>query len=197
MDLYLGLDDMPIYNFDKILKTNNMSYMVVGWNERDEIEPPENTVERWGNIYNKYCELTANNEALSYYSLSCEISYLEMRYLAIYSLINNLCEPYKEEIGKRLNKWGVPFNISGKIEPQIKQLERQLRIAKQNIGIKKRKLEALKNDDEPQENALIKQVLIVNEQLGVKIDIRVDSVTYFLVALERLKEKLQASKRNG
>ena len=131
---------MPIHNFDKVLQTNSMSYLVVGWNERTEIEPPEEALKRWDEIYNEYCKRTANNEALNFYSTSAEIGYLEMRYTAIYTLVANLCEQYKEEIGRALNKWKIPFNIKGKIKPQIKLLERHLRIAKQNIDLKNRKV---------------------------------------------------------
>lgn len=195
MDLFLGIGDMPIYNFDKVLKSNNMAYLVVDWNERTEIEIPEEADKRWNEIYNEYCKRTVNNEALTYYSLSCEIGYLEMRYTALFALISNLCEAYKKEIGLRINKWGVPFNVDGSIEKQVPQLETQLRIAKQNLGMKTRKLESLKGDEDGEEMSFLKQCIIINEQLGVKIDIKKDSVDYFLTATERLKEKLQQQKK--
>lgn len=195
MDLFLGISDMPIRNFEQALKTNNMSYLVVGWDERKEIEVPEDANERWGEIYNEYCKRTANNEALTFYSLSCEIGYLEMRYTAIYSLISNLCEQYKKEIGLRINKWGLPFNVDGKISDQLPALERHLRIAQQGIGIKKRKLDALKMDEEEEPTSFLKQVIIINEQLGIKIDMKMDSVEYFFAAIERLKEKIQQQKK--
>lgn len=199
MDLYLGIGDMPIYNFDKILKTNNLAYVVVGYNGRGEIEVPENAQKQWDVIYNEYCKKTVNNEALTFYSLSCEVGYLEMRYMAIISLIENLCEEYKKEIGLRLNKWGVPFNVDGSIKKQLPQLKTQLRIAKQKIDLKNGQLNALKNDDDSGPVSLLKQVIVINEQLGVKIDIMNDSVEYFLEALDRLKEKLEQQKqaRNG
>lgn len=193
MDLFLGIGDMPIYNFDKVLKTNNLSYMVVDWNERTEITPPEEAQERWNEIYNEYCKRTATNEALTFYSLSCELGYLETRFIIVSNLIYGLSDSNKKEFGKELNAWKIPFNIDGKIEPQIKHLETQLRIAKQNITLKRNKLEGLKGDNE-EETTLLKQVLIINEQLGVKIDIKTDSVEYFLTAIERLKEKLEQQK---
>ena len=197
MKLFLGISDMPIYNFDKVLKSNNMAYMVVGWNERKDLKKlPINTMIKWRKIYNEYCEKTANNESLSFYSLSCEIGYLEMRYTVIGNLIYGLTEHNKKDFGKELNAWGIPFNIDGKIQPQFKVLERQLRIAKQNLGIKTRKLESLKESNNDQEgDSLIKQVIIIQEQLGVKVEVKKDSVEYFLSALDRLKEKLQQQKR--
>uniref|UniRef100_UPI0035665F0E hypothetical protein n=1 Tax=Seonamhaeicola sp. TaxID=1912245 RepID=UPI0035665F0E len=191
---------MPIYNFDKILQTNNLSYLVVGWNERNEITPPEAAVNRWNEIYNLYCERTANNDTLTFYSLSCEIGYLEMRYTVITHLVYGLSEYNKEDYGRELNAWGIPFNIKGSILDQVEQLQRHLRIAKQNLDLKTRKLKSLKGDDETKEStSFLKQIIIIQEQLGVKIDIRKDSVEFFLTAIERLKEKLEQQKkvRNG
>lgn len=192
--LYLGIGDMPIYNFDKILQTNNLSYMVVDWNERKEIEIPKDANERWEEIYNEYCKITANNDALTFYSLNCEVLYLETRFYIVSNLINGLSEINKESFGRELNAWKIPFNIKGSIKKQAEQLKRHLRIAEQNLNMKKRKRDALKNDD-VEETTLLKQVIIIQEQLGVKIDIRKDSVEYFLAAIDRLKEKIKASKK--
>ena len=196
--IYLGIGDMPIYNFDKVLKTNNLSYMVVGWNEREEITPPEEALKRWNEIYNEYCEKTANNDALNYYSLTSEIGYLEMRYFIIYNLINGLNNFNKESFGREINAWKIPFNIKGEIEPQLETLQRHLRIAEQNINIKKRKLEALKVE-EGESSSLIEQIILIQEHLGVKIDMLKDSVEYFLTAMKRLKNKIEQQKkaRNG
>lgn len=197
MDLYLGLKDMPIYNFDQALQTDDMSYMVVGWDERKEFKyMPINTRLKWDEIYNKWCERVADNEVLDNYSLTAEVSHLETRYTCIYSLIECLCELYKEEIGLRLNKWGVPFNIKGKIKDQLPLLNRHLKIAKQNLDMKTRKLKAksANGEEDIKEFSLMKQVIIINEQLGIKIDMRKDSVDYFIAATERLKEKLEHQK---
>lgn len=195
MDLFLGTQDLPIYNFDKLLQTNNLSYLVIGWNERKEIELPENAQDRWNEIYNAYCEKTANNSSLTFYSLSCEVGYLEMRFTVIAQLIFGLCEANKKEFGRELNAWSIPFNIDGDIEKQVPNLKRQLRIIKQNLGMKTRKLEGLKGDNEGEPTSFLKQCIIINEQLGVKIEMKKDSVDYFLTALERLKEKLEQQKQ--
>lgn len=199
MDLFLGIGDIPIYNFDKVLKTNNMSYMVVGWNERVDFEyMPINTMIKWREIYNEYCKRTSNNEALTMYSLSCEIGYLEMRYVVIHNLIYGMSEANKKEFGKELNAWGIPFNIDGNILKQLPQLERQLRIAKQNLDMKNRKLKDLRgddNDDDAEEFSFLKQIIIIQEQLGIKIDIKKDSIEFLLVAIERLKEKSELQKK--
>jgi len=198
MILFLGIGDMPIYNFDKILKTNNLSYMVVDWNERKEIKPPEEAVKKWEGIYNKYCELTADNETLTFYSLNSEISYLEMRYLAIISLVENLCEAYKKEIGLRLNKWGIPFNIKGKIKPQLELLKRHIRIAEQNIKIKQRKLKELKKDDD-EGSTILQQKIRLERITTLKIDLRKTSVEEWIELHNEAKSIVEQQKkaRNG
>lgn len=188
MDLFLGIGDMPIYNFDKILNTNNLAYTVVGWNEREIIEVPEKAAERWGEIYNEYCKRTASNEALTAYSISSEIGYLEMRYTAIYSLYSNLCEQYKEEIGRRLNKWGIPFNTKGKIKDQIPTIERFLRIAKQNIDMKNRKLKALQPDEDEERASIIRQKIKLERVTGIKTNLKNTSVEEWIDLHKEAKE---------
>ena len=199
MDLFLGIGDLPIYNFDKALKTSNMSYLVVGWNERKEITPPDEAVELWNEIYNEYCKRTANNEALTFYQLSCEVGYLEMRYTSIYALITNLCEEYKKEIGLRLNKWKIPFNVDGEIEPQIKSLETHLRIAKQNLGMKTRKLEALKGDEDNEGGSIIQQKIRLERITTLRIDLRQTSVEEWLEINNEAKNIIEQQKaaKNG
>jgi hypothetical protein len=200
MDLFLGIGDMPIYNFDKVLKTNNMSYLVVGWNEREEIKPPKEALKRWEDIYNEYCKRTANNDALNLYSLSCEVGYLEMRYTSIVSLYMNLCEAYKEEIGLRLNKWKIPFNIKGSIYEQKPNLERHLRIAKQNLDMKKRKLNTIKEENEENESpVLLKQKIRLERVVGIKINIKETSVEEWIELHNEAKEiiKQQKASKNG
>ena len=119
-----------------------------------------------------------------------------MRYTSIYSLVTNLCEAYKKEIGLRLNKWGVPFNINGKIKPQLKQLESNLKFAQHIIERKKTKLKNLKgNEEEIKGSSFLKQIIVVQEQLSVKIDYKKDSMEFLLVSLDRLKEKLEQQKK--
>lgn len=198
MDLFLGIGDMPIYNFDKVLKTNNLSYLVILWNERNEIEVPKEANNLWDEIYNEYCEKTANNDALTFYSLSAEIGYLEMRYSAIFTLVNNLCEAYKEPLGRALNKWGVPFNIKGKIEPQIKQLESNLKFAAHIIERKKSKLEGLKPEDDEQ-ISLIQQKIKLERTTEIKINLKETSVEEWIELHNEAKSIIaqQKKSRNG
>lgn len=199
MDLFLGIGDMPIYNFDKVLNTDNMAYLVVGWNERTEIEVPKEAEERWNEIYNEYCKRTANNEALTFYSLSAEIGYLEMRYTCVFSLIASLSEHNKKEFGKRLNKWKIPFNIDGKIEPQLEHLQRHLRIAEQNIRVKKTKLKSLKGDEEQESSSILKTKIRLERITNIKIDLKQTSVEEWIEIHNEAKEIIQQQKavRNG
>ena len=200
MDLFLGIGDIPIYNFDKMLQTNNLSYLVVDWDERKEIEVPEQAQERWNEIYNEYCKRTANNESLTFYNLAYEISYLEMRYTSIYSLVTNLCEAYKKEIGLRLNKWGVPFNINGKIKPQLKQIESNLKFAAHIIQRKKTKLEGLKGEGKEEGSSIIKQKIKLERVTGLKIDLKKTSVEEWIELFNEAKSIAQQNKkaaRNG
>lgn len=197
MMLYLGISDLPIYNFDKILKTNNLSYLVVKWNERKEIKVPKKASKRWDDIYNQYCKATENNEALTYYSLITELSYLESRYIIVHTLISTLNENNKKDFGERFKKLDIAFDVKKTVISQAKDLKRQLRIAKQEIDITTGKVKKLKSDDDP--SSIINQKIKLERITGLKINLRKTSVEEWIEIHNEAEDivKQQREARNG
>ena len=78
---YRNCDELSVYNFHKILETNDYSYLIVGFDGYDKLEFDEKKAdELWGNIYEEYCKLTKNNKSLLYFSIFQELLYLKTRY---------------------------------------------------------------------------------------------------------------------
>lgn len=192
MYLFLGIGDMPIYNFDKVLRTDNFAYMVVGWNERDEIEIPKNAQAQWEKIYNEDCLKTDTNESQTYYQLVDEIDYLENRYNAMMIILEIINEVNKEFMAKQLRMLKVTLNTNESLISQKDDLNRQIRAAKQKIEIREAKLELLKPDGEP--ISLVKQIVNLERITGIKIESRIDSVEKFREVQELGKEITTARK---
>ena len=196
MYLYTTTEDIPIFNFDKILTTNNYAYLVEGWDYRKEIIVPETASKNWNEIYNEYCSKTENNEALIYYALVTELDYLETRFNIVVTLIESLSDHNKESFGRELNAWGFMFNIHGKIEDQIEALQRQLRAAKQKIDIRRNRLETMQTDEAP--TSLIKQNIKLKRITGLDIDTKKTTVDEWIELHKEAKEIVQQkNSRNG
>lgn len=196
MYLYTTTEDIPIFNFDKILTTNNYAYLVEGWNYRDEVEVPEEAPQMWNDIYNEYCSKTENNEASIFYALVVELDYLETRFNIVVTLIESLSEHNKEAFGRELNAWGFKFNIKGNILDQIENLKRQLRAAKQKIDIRRNRLESMKSEEVG--TSLIKQNIKLKRITGLDIDTKKTTVDEWIELHKEAKEIIDANrKKNG
>ena len=192
--LYLGTSDLPIYRFDKIQQTGNLAYLVMEWDERKEIKVPEAAQTLWGSIEDAWHEKTANNESKTYYAIVNEVDYLEKRYTMLSTLIYGLSEANKEEYGREINAWGFKFNIKGKIRPQIKDLERQLRAAKTRIVVKQNELKNLTNSDK-KGISLLKQKIKLERVLETKINLKETPVDEWLELFNEAEELIELKKQ--
>lgn len=192
--LYLGTSDLPIYRFDKIQSTNNLAYLIIDWNERDEVKIPEGANELWEQIQEVWHEKTSNNEAMIRNALVSEVDYLERRLYAISVLIHSITENNKKAFGEELNAWGIKFNAKKTVKSQLKNLNRQVRAAKTKIGLKQSDLEQMNTDDAPM--GILKQKIKLERALGLKIDIKTTPVDEWLVLYDELVELSENGKRN-
>lgn len=194
--LYKNTGDIPIHNFDKILRGGDYRYMLRSWNEYEEVlHMPIETKNVWREIYDSYCQKTVNNESLTYYALCNEVSHLETRLAIVIILIENITEENKKAYGKELNAWGIAFNIDGNIKDQLPRIKKQLKTAKQKYEIRKNKLDNLKSDEEP--TSLLKQKIRLERITGIKINTRECVVDEWIEINNEAKEISEASKKNG
>lgn len=189
--LYLGISDLPIYRFDKIQNTMNLSYLVVDYNERNQVEIPKEAEALWDEIESEWQKRTHNNEAMNRYALYDELSHLETRFRILTSLIYGLNEKNKEAFAKEIKAWGFSVNLKDTPKVRLKSLERQLRAAKMRISLKSDELEELSKGGES--ISLIKQKVKLERVLGFKIDTRQTPVEEWLAIYDEAAELKKAS----
>ena len=190
--LYLGTSDLPIYRFDKIQQTGNLAYLVMEWNERGTLEPPKEALKLWETVENTWHEKTANAKSKIYYALVNEVDYLEKRFTMLSTLIYGLSEANKESYGAEINAWGFKFNLKGRVKPQIKDLERQLRAAKTKITIKQNEL---KNFSTKKGMSLLKQKIKLERVLETKIVLKDTPVDEWLELFNEAEEVNEQKKQ--
>lgn len=195
--LYLGMGDLPIYNFDKIQRTGNLAYLVVGWDERKEIEIPDGAEKLWEDIVEQWHIRTSNNEALVRYTLEVEIGYMCMRYEFVRMLIGLVREKNKKDFIEVLNGWGLGLDEDSDLD--INNIKLKLKGMKMNIELKQSQLKELKVDDEEESEpiTLLAQQIKLERGLGIKIDIYKDSVDKWLAYFDELKEINRQMKKYG
>ena len=192
--LYLGTSDLPIYRFDKIQQTGNLAYLVMDWDERKEIKVPEAAQTLWESIEDVWHEKTSNTKSMMYFKLVNEVDYLEKRYTMLSTLIYGISEANKEDYGKEINAWGFKFNIKGKIRPQIKDLERQLRAAKTKISVKQNELKNLTNSDK-KGFSLLKQKIKLERVLETKVNLKETPVDEWLELFNEAEELIEQKRK--
>lgn len=194
--IYLGTHDMPIYHFTKCLVKDDLRYMVIGWNERDEIEIPENTEEIWFEIFNSYSDKTRTNESDTYYALINEIDYLKRRFYILETLIRDLNENNRELYGNEIKLWGFNYHSDKLIEEQRKSFERDFRIAKQEIELKEDELQKmLKETEDGEPLSLYKTKIKLERVIGVKIDLKTTVLDEWIELIREAEEINEQTKK--
>ena len=197
ISLYKSLDDISIYRFDKALN-GDLRYL----SKKKDVEKIIIDVDFqnvWSDLINEYSIRTKNNTTIRIYLLIGEINYLESRNNVVPSLIQNIILSKDKEITKEsidhINRWGFPINSEKSINEELKKIM----IAINNSYTKiKRKTAEYKDltKDKGSQLTLIQQKLKLDRHLGVKIDLKKDTVSYWLACWDEL-ELLTSEKRKS
>lgn len=170
--IYRGTYDMPIYHFTKCLIKDDLRYMEIGWNERDEITIHKDAAGTWEDIFDQYSIKTSNNDTEMYYTLIEELDYMSRRYVILEILVREINENNRKEFGKEIEAWGFIIKPI-KIYRQVKDFERQFRIAKQDIDLKQDDLDKLMvENDSGEPMNLYKKKIRLERITGLKIDLK-------------------------
>ncbi len=194
--IYEDLDMMPIYNFDKCEK-GDLRFMYEG--KKGEILP--SISEKWEELYNKYCELTASNQSANFYRLIGEITWLEKRLLFAPVLLNLLLKTDKSKhlpILKELSAWRLPINGRKNLLIEIERITKALNNSKTKLNRKISEYEEIKNQNELLKNegtTIQAQAIMIYKALGTKPDIHSDSVIMWLEYFNEIN-KLNTKKTN-
>lgn len=198
--IHSSLDIMSIYAFDKVSK-GDMRYLIVGFeDDGEEIEMPEGTDIVWGNLYTEYCELMGNSEALMIFVLACEVNYLEMRELAVSTLLAQLTKGKPQEILKEyyeeLREWGFKVDESKEYDVILDNIMLQLRASGNKLRRKKSEYKDLtKKDDDYKETTLIQQKVSLHLNSKINIDLKTTTVTEWMTYWSELDKQNNEIKR--
>ena len=200
---YRNCDELSVYNFHKILETNDYSYLIVGFDGYDKLEFDEKKAdELWGNIYEEYCKLTKNIKSLLYFAVFQELLYLKTRYQVARILLiqlsnNNNSEEFVLECIERLREWKYKIDKEKPLKDELERMVHQLKVSENKIQIKKAELDNL-NVEEGEKLSLIEQNVKLELALGKnKIDTKKTSVSEHVALFNEADLLNQARKKQN
>lgn len=197
--IYRNCEEISIYNLNKLFITNDLRYLIKGFNGRNEIKIPDVLSEVYNDIINEYCELIGSRKAIQYYELLSTISRLETRYLSvsilIYSLEYETGKHIIDSIVDELHRWGFHINKKESLQSQIPKLKRQLRSSKTKINRKIEELEEYEDDSESPD--IIQQKLVLENILG-KNNINLKKISALeWVKMNKLSSTISKNRNRG
>ena len=206
MHYYKTCDDLPIYNFYKIMEESNYMHLIVGYDGYQDIKIEHEDIESvWQDIHEEYVKMSGDNSTKLYYELINEVLYLETRYKVVMDLLSSLAENSMSDqmisaYIKELRQWKYKIDDSKPFEDEMDKMVRQLKASENKIRLKKDELEKLKeNNNDGESMSLIKQTVKLEQALERNnIDTKKTSVTKWIALLEEIKEiNAQRQKSNG
>lgn len=190
---YRNCDELSVYNFHKVLETNNYSYLIVGFDDYNLIEINEKEAdELWSSIYEEYCKLTKNNKSLLYFAVFQELIYLKTRYQVARILLMQLSngknsEDFVLECIERLKEWKYKINKEKPLKDELSRMINQLKASENKIQMKQSELEDL-NVDESEKLSLIEQNVKLELALGKnEINTKTTSVSKYIALFNEVK----------
>lgn len=176
MNYYKNLK-IPVENFYSFLETNNYKHLLKKKSKLSN-KQKEKLDLIFTDIFYAYCELIGDITVFD--SVKKEI-YIELL-LAKINLINDILLIYEKHENSSilvlLNELGIDFDITKKIEPQIKRAIRKVKGLKNRYNIFILKKKPKKDKEEKKENYTIdQQALDIELSLDLKYQIDVSTLT--------------------
>jgi 6-pyruvoyl-tetrahydropterin synthase len=199
---YAGCEELPIYNFHKVLETSNHAYLVQGWDFVGEIEIDEQVAQKkWEQIYNEYCKLAEDNRSLVYFATYSELLYLESRYhvagVLLSQIVKRIGEPEVVDLYiTELASWKYKINRQKPLNEELNRMYKQLKQSQNKIQLKKDELKAFTPEDEEGAMTLTEQVVKLEQALKRnEIDPKRVSVAKWIALIKEVKEINEQRKR--
>ena len=195
--LYTDCDDLMMYNWEKISKTNDLRWLIVGFDgygQKSTEEEKEQLEIKYKEIVSEINDLTNSNEADNYFDLVCDLSDIQTRIeIASFALYQIDSRPLMNEetfdiyIGV-LKDWRFYWNKSKPKAEELKRLDRQLGAVKMKASQHKKEKEKIENKS-TEKIALRKIKQRVSNKIGRDIDFRKTSVSEWIYILEDVSKQ--------
>jgi len=204
MRYYRNCDELPIYNFYKVMETKNYCFLCLDYDEYNELELKEDVEELWSEIYEEYVNISGDSSTAMYYELIQEVLYLETRYKVALDLLKNLAsESMSEEMKmayiEELREWKYKIDISKPLGEELDRMIVQLKGSENKIRLKNNELEQFKDEGSKNEKvSLIKQTVKLEQALGRNnIDTKKIPVSKWIAMMNEVKEINESRRKSN
>jgi len=189
--LHKSCDTLPIYNFYKIVDTADLRYLVVGYDDFDEVKYELKSDEcniNWSKILTEYGELTSSRNVLLNYEKQIEIKYLETRISSGEKILDIYAEFGDLEVLALLKEFDFSFDEKRDVENQINMAVRRIKGLRNKVRILKANyiLRFGKKQKEEIKTNLVKSALSLELSLdiGREINVRTTSVSKWVYMVD-------------
>lgn len=202
MNLYKSCDTLPVYNFDKILDTQDLRFLIRDFdveNSDKVISEPENMM-----LSSIFHSILKDYEYMSNPSKKIRTEkkrYFVMELEAKIDIFEKSVAIYEENgITKHfecLSEIGFRFDLSKEVDVQVNRLKRKIRGLKTKLSIKKAKLKthtaSKENSTVGVDSSVFKTAISISRALGIShsIDVYTTNLTTwvnYLNECEKLKQ---------
>lgn len=215
MKIYKSTNSIMVYNFFKIVETDDLRYLIKSFDdENSEIELTEEQKAEYAEIFNgiyyDYCEITQNFKLRGILEKEILIQQWSITHTIISSSLN-IYDEYKDILSKEslnnvldlINQLEDPkyiIKLDKPLDPQINKLVNKMKGLKNKIVIYKAKIaESLKNEKAQTKIDLDKDALYLerNLELGREIDPKKTTLARWVRMIQMSKEKHKKAQKHG
>jgi hypothetical protein len=169
--IYRNCDELPVYNFYKIVETMDYSYLYVDFDGYTKVDVSNDVELVWEAIYEEYLKLTENNTAILYYEVVKELLYLQTRYEVASSLLQQLAMGKMDEnmfkaYVLELRKWQYDLDEKKPLKEETERLVAQLRASQNKIRLKEEEKKSFENKETGDNLTLVQQQVKLEQALS-------------------------------
>tara|TARA_R110000782_G_scaffold66208_1_gene134405 strand:- start:363 stop:992 length:630 start_codon:yes stop_codon:yes gene_type:complete len=194
LNYYRNCDEIPIYNFYKVLQEKDYNYLYPKFDGYNAVEHHDDIEKTWKKIYDEYVDLSGDKTTMQYYELMGDILHLTTRYKVVSALLTILATSAMEKevtllYIAELKSWDYVINTKNPFEKEIEKMVLQLKQSENKIRIKESKLEELKKENSSGESFTLTEQQVALELALNKneIDIKKVSVSKWIAMMSRAK----------
>ncbi len=188
LSIYLKCDELPIWNFYQLLKTNDFNYLLKKDSRKIKDSDTESLNKLYFDLFNEYVEISKNESIISLLKKRAKINILNMRALvctlAIDYIIQDVDKDFYIDI---LKKQGISFDLSKDFQTEIQNAIQWVKAFKQEI----KEIEFELNEKTTQEEKSVEsQAISISRDLnlGYRLNTKEITVTEWLSLIEQTKE---------
>lgn len=194
---YRKCDEMPLWNFQKYLETNDLKYFTKNLKEVKGLDVVMN------DFFVEYLELTKNNSVFRKFSNIYKLLKLEGKYKCV-TLLTTTLYNYDIKMGVEtfnnllleLDKWGHKIDTKLNIFDQLENISQRNRVLETQIQALQIEL---KKDDQQESQTIESQLISVSRilELKYKLDSKEITVMEWIEFQKQAELVIKNQKKNG